>query len=123
MNVLLIDDSKTMRNIQRRILNQIGYETVEEARDGQEALIKIEWVRPDLMLVDWDMPEMDGLSFVRQYRNQGGTAMIIMVMSEAQKSRANEAIEAGVNHTIVKPFTPDTLSHRINETLRGSAAA
>ncbi len=117
MKILLIDDSKTMRNIQRSVLAQLGHTTVEEACDGQDALSKVGAYKPDLILVDWNMPNMDGLTFVKTFRQTNKTTPMIMVTTEAEKARVIEAIKAGVNNYVVKPFTPDLLSQRINETL------
>ncbi len=117
MKVMLIDDSKTMRNIQKSVLRQLGYTDIEEACDGQDALNKVGAFGPELILVDWNMPNMDGLSFVKAYRQQNKSTPLIMVTTEAEKTRVIEAIKAGVNNYVVKPFTPDLLSQRINETL------
>ncbi|MEQ8845634.1 MAG: response regulator [Phycisphaerales bacterium] len=123
MKILLVDDSKTMRNIQKSVLSQLGYTEIEEACDGQDALSKVKAYGPDLLLVDWNMPNMDGLSFVKAYRQDDKSTPIIMVTTEAEKSRVIEAIKAGVNNYVVKPFTPDLLSQRIRETLEKCAAA
>ena len=117
MKILLVDDSKTMRNIQKGILAQLGYTEIEEAQDGLDALSKAGAFDPDLLLVAWNMPNMDGLTFVKTYRQNGKTQPVIMVTTEAEKSRVVEAIKAGVNNYVVKPFTPDLLSQRISETL------
>jgi two-component system chemotaxis response regulator CheY len=122
MRIMLIDDSKTMRNIQKAVLAQLGFTDVLEATDGQDALSKAPAFKPELMLVDWNMPNMDGLSFVKAWRQTNKTTPIIMVTTEAEKSRVIEAIKAGVNNYVVKPFTPDLLSQRINETLAKVAA-
>ena len=122
MKVMLVDDSKTMRNIQKGILTQLGYTELEEACDGLDALSKVGAFQPELLLVDWNMPNMDGLTFVKKYREQGNKAPIIMVTTEAEKSRVVEAIKAGVNNYVVKPFTPDLLGERIKETLARLAA-
>jgi two-component system chemotaxis response regulator CheY len=125
MKIMLVDDSKTMRNIQKGILAQLGHSQVEEACDGLDALSKVNAFGPDLMLVDWNMPNMDGLTFVKKYRESGSKTPIIMVTTEAEKARVVEAIKAGVNNYVVKPFTPDSLSERIRETIArcGGAAA
>ncbi|MEM9372886.1 MAG: response regulator [Planctomycetota bacterium] len=117
MRIMLIDDSKTMRNIQKSVLKQLGYTDIEEACDGQDALSKVAAFKPDLCLVDWNMPVMDGLTFVKTFRANDKTTPLIMVTTEAEKSRVIEAIKAGVNNYVVKPFTPDLLSERITETL------
>lgn len=122
MKILLVDDSKTMRNIQRSVLSQLGHTEVEEACDGVDALKKLEAFTPELLLVDWNMPNMDGLTFVKQFRAKGSKTPIIMVTTESEKTRVIEAIKAGVNNYVVKPFTPDILGQRISETLAKKAA-
>jgi two-component system chemotaxis response regulator CheY len=123
MRIFIIDDSKTMRNIQKSVLSTLGHTEVQEAGDGQDALSRVDAFTPDLILVDWNMPVMDGITFVKQYRAKGGKTPIIMVTTEAEKSRVVEAIKAGVNNYVVKPFTPDSLSQKINETIARIAKA
>lgn len=122
MRVMLVDDSKTMRSIQRTILSQLGYVDIEEACDGLDALSKVSAFKPELILLDWNMPNMDGLTFLKNYRAKGHKTPVIMVTTEADKPRVMEAIKAGVNNYVVKPFTPDTLAQRIRETLKKQAA-
>jgi two-component system chemotaxis response regulator CheY len=123
MRIMLVDDSKTMRNIQRNILGQLGYSEIEEACDGQDALSKVAAFKPDLLLVDWNMPNMDGITFVRTIRQKGMKQPVIMVTTESEKSRVVEAIKAGVTNYIVKPFTPETLGQRVQETVAKMKAA
>ncbi len=123
MRIMLVDDSKTMRNIQRNILGQLGFSELEEACDGQDALSKLSAFNPELMLVDWNMPNMDGLTFVKNIRQQGIKTPIITVTTESEKARVIEAIKAGVNNYVVKPFTPEQLSERVNETMAKASAA
>ena len=123
MQVLVVDDSKTMRNIQKGVLTQLGYETILEAADGMDALSQASPGELSLILVDWNMPNMDGLTFVTKYRAKDSQTPIIMVTTEAEKARVVEAIKAGVNNYVVKPFTPDVLEQRINETLSKAGAA
>ena len=123
MRIMLVDDSKTMREFQRNILGQLGYSELEEACDGQDALSKLSAFNPELILVGWNMPNMDGLTFVKNIRQQGIKTPIIMVTTESEKARVIEAIKAGVNKYVVKPFTPEQLSERVNETMAKAAAA
>ena len=115
MKILLVDDSKTMRNIQKAVLNQLGHSEIEEACDGVDALSKVGAFQPELLLVDWNMPNMDGLTFVKQVRaNDAWKGIpIIMVTTEGEKSRIVEAAQAGVNNYLTKPFTPDLLARKI----------
>jgi two-component system chemotaxis response regulator CheY len=123
MRIFIIDDSKTMRNIEKGTLATLGHTTVEEAGDGQDALSRIDAFNPDLILLDWNMPVMDGITFVKQYRAKGRKVPIIMVTTEAEKTRVVEAIKAGVNNYVVKPFTPESLSQKVNETMARCAKA
>ncbi|MBL9147296.1 MAG: response regulator [Phycisphaerae bacterium] len=122
LRVLLVDDSKTMRNIQRAMFSQFGITEIEEAQDGQDALSKIGAFRPTLVLVDWNMPVMDGLAFVKNVRERGMTMPIIMVTTEGEKTKVITAIKAGVNNYVIKPFTPEVLAQRVEETLAKKAA-
>ncbi|MEN0020996.1 MAG: response regulator [Planctomycetota bacterium] len=122
MRVMLVDDSRTMRNVEKNILAQLGYSNVVEACDGQDALSKVAAAEPDLILLDWNMPNMDGLTFLKNFRKTNQTCVVIMVTTEAEKARVVEAIKAGVNNYVVKPFTPEDLSARITETLQAAAA-
>ncbi|MEZ4651048.1 MAG: response regulator [Candidatus Eisenbacteria bacterium] len=122
MKIMLVDDSRTMRNIQKNVLAQLGHKDIVEAADGEEALKVAEAESPELILLDWNMPKMDGLTFLKNYRVKDKTTPIIMVTTEAEKSRVIEAIKAGVNNYVIKPFTPDVLQTRIAETLEKKAA-
>lgn len=124
MKIMLVDDSKTMRSIQKGILTQMGHTNLVEACDGQDALSKVFAEKPDLILLDWNMPNMDGLSFLQAYRQKDKTTPVIMVTTEAEKHRVVDALKAGVNNYVVKPFTPDALSSKIDQTLQkcGKAA-
>jgi two-component system chemotaxis response regulator CheY len=117
MKILLIEDSKTLRSIARSVLGQLGYHHVEEARDGSEALAVAALGAPDLILVDCAMPVADGFSFVREFRRSDSTTPIIMMFTEQESFADARAAGAGVNASILKPFTPDQLRRRIEETL------
>ena len=88
-----------------------------------EALACIKERRPDLMLVDWNMPNMDGLTLVKKVRETDKAVPIIMVTTEAEKARVITAIKAGVNNYVIKPFTVESLAEKINQTLKARAAA
>ncbi len=120
MKILLVDDSRTMRNIWKKVVTGLDGAEVAEAGDGLEALKEIETSGTpfDLMLVDWNMPNMDGLTLVKKVRETNKSTPIIMVTTEAEKPRIIEAIKAGVNNYVVKPFTPDTLLGKIQETMQ-----
>jgi two-component system, chemotaxis family, chemotaxis protein CheY len=117
VRVLLVDDSRTMRALQRGVLGELGHTEVEEASDGQDALSKAGAFDPELVLVDQDMPTMDGLTFIRSFRRTNRTTPVIIVMAEADKGRVIEAIQAGASHYVVKPVTAQALNQRIEETL------
>ena len=117
MRALIVDDSKTMRRIIRGVLENLGASALEEAENGQDALSKVDAFQPDVILLDWNMPIMDGITFVKTYRGKGKKTPIIMVTTEAEKARVIEAIQAGVNNYAVKPFTPDSLSQILLSTL------
>ncbi len=117
MKIMLVDDSRTIRKIQQKTLAQLGYTDVVEAADGVEALTLYKESPPDLMLVDWNMPNMDGITLVKTIRQTDKSSPLIMCTTEAEKSRVVEALQAGVNNYVVKPFTAETLSEKINQTL------
>ncbi|MCA9251884.1 MAG: response regulator [Phycisphaerales bacterium] len=117
MKVMLVDDSRTIRNIQKNVLSQLGHTDILEAGDGVEALKILEKETPDLMLVDWNMPNMDGITLVRKVRETNKRTPIIMCTTEAQKDRVIEAIKAGVNNYVVKPFNVESLSEKIDQTM------
>ena len=123
MKVLLVDDSRTIRNIQKKTFSQLGHEDIMEAADGVEALQQLGQERPDLVLIDWNMPNMDGITLVRKIRETDKALPLIMCTTEAEKSRVIEAIKAGVNNYLVKPFTPDTLKEKVEATMAKVAAA
>ena len=123
MKILLVDDSRTIRNIQKNTLKTLGHTDITEAADGLEALACLAKERPDLMLVDWNMPNMDGITLIRKVRETDKKLPIIMVTTEAEKSRVIEAVKAGVNNYCVKPFTAETLSEKIGQTMEKCAPA
>ena len=120
MRILLVDDSKTMRNIQKKVLTALNVTEFGEAGDGLEALSAIAAAgaqKFDLILIDWNMPNMDGHTLVGKIREKDKTTPLIMCTTEAEKTRVVEAIKAGVNNYIIKPFTPEALLEKVQQTL------
>ncbi len=117
MKILCVDDFSTMRRIVKNILKQIGYDNIEEAEDGAQAYSKVKGTKFDFVVTDWNMPNMDGLEFVKKVRSDPEVAglPILMVTAEAEKEKVIEAIKAGVNNYIVKPFTAETLKEKIDK--------
>jgi two-component system chemotaxis response regulator CheY len=125
MKILLVDDSKTMRNIQKKVLEALGGVEFAEAGDGLEALSAIA-ANPagfNLILVDWNMPNMDGHTFVTRVRTSDKKTPMIMCTTEAEKTRVVDALKAGVNNYVVKPFTPEVLLEKVKGTLEKFKAA
>ncbi len=125
MKCLLVDDSRTMRNIQKKVLCALPGVEFSEAGDGVEALSVIASTPGgfDLMIVDWNMPNMDGITLVKKVRETDKKTLLIMATTEAEKSRVLDAIRAGVNNYVVKPFTPEGLLEKVSTTLAKAKAA
>jgi two-component system chemotaxis response regulator CheY len=126
MKILLVDDSKTMRNIQKKVLEALpGGAEFAEAGDGVEALAAIAATPGgfNLILVDWNMPNMDGITLVGKVRATDKRTPMIMVTTEAEKTRVVDAIKAGVNNYVIKPFTPPALLEKVTQTLEKLKAA
>jgi len=113
MKILLVDDSGTMRTIQRRCLAKLGLDDVVEAEDGVQALQYFEANRFDLVLTDWNMPHMDGLALLIEIRKRSKEVPVIMITTEAERARVVTAIQQGVSDYLVKPFTPDGLKEKL----------
>lgn len=110
MQILIVDDSKAMRMIIMRTLKQTeltGYRTME-ASNGREALQMVSEHRPDLILSDWNMPEMKGIELLKELRATGQTVELGFITSESGAAVKAEALAAGAAFIITKPFTPQT---------------
>ena len=121
MKILLVDDSKTMRNIQRKILTELPNVEFAEAADGVEALALLGGAKFNLVMVDWNMPNMDGLTLVTRVRQSDKATPMIMCTTEAEKTRVIVAIKAGVNNYVVKPFTAESLMEKVKLVLSKAA--
>lgn len=122
MRILLVDDSSTMRKIQRRVLTELDATwDIIEAANGREALDKLQEFnyKINMVLCDINMPEMDGMTTLKTIRANPHTAAIpvIMCTSVAEKGQVMEAIKAGATNYLVKPFQPDDLKNKINTVL------
>ena len=116
MRALVIDDSRAVRKILRQYLEDLNFEVLD-AEDGRDALEKFEQVRGriDLALVDWNMPRMGGLDFVKAVRAlpYGQTVQMMMVTTETEIERIATALEAGANEYVMKPFTKEMIEEKI----------
>lgn len=113
--VLVADDSSTMRKIILRSLSAVGVNDAVEAADGEEAINMFKPGEYNLVLTDWNMPRKNGLEVIQEIRKQDASVTIIMVTTEAEKSRVLEAIRAGVSDYLVKPFTADMLREKLTK--------
>jgi two-component system chemotaxis response regulator CheY len=125
MRVLVVDDFATMRKIVRNILKQIGFENITEAEDGNAALQMLKNETVGLVVTDWNMPNMNGLDLLRQIRQNPKTANlpVLMVTAEGLKENVLEAVKAGVNNYVVKPFTAEVLQEKIEAIFKKQSCA
>lgn len=114
MKVLVVDDSKVTRGMIGRILREFGFEIIE-ASNGLEALEKVRIERPELALVDWNMPEMNGYEFIKAVRSdpEYDYMKIMMVTTESDIDQMTAALEAGANEYTMKPFTKEIITEKL----------
>lgn len=115
MKALVVDDSTVMRKVMAGALSRMGIQDVIQAADGLEAVDATEKDDFDIVLMDWNMPVMSGIDAVVEIRARGKNMPIIMVTTEAEKSRVVQALKAGANSYIIKPFDPDTILAQIKK--------
>ena len=117
MRILAVDDSATMRRIIKNQLKQNGVEEVDEASNGREALLLLGRSQYDLLITDWNMPEMCGLDLVMEIRRteQIKNLPILMVTTVSAKEDIVNALKAGVNNYVVKPFDAATLQAKVTQ--------
>ncbi|WP_437205113.1 response regulator [Planctomicrobium sp. SH664] len=121
MLILIVDDSKAMRMIILRTLKQAGlsgFKTLE-AGNGQEALEIVSTQNPDLIISDWNMPEMKGIELLQKLREAGRSTRFGFVTSESGQAVREEALNAGAAFVIIKPFTPQTFETALKPLLAG----
>ena len=114
MKFLVVDDSSTMRRIIKNTLVKLGYSEVVEAENGKEGLDRLNEGGFNMVVTDWNMPVMDGLSFVKNIRSGPyANIPILMVTTMAAKDDVIMALKSGVNNYVIKPMTPETLKEKI----------
>jgi two-component system chemotaxis response regulator CheY len=123
MRLLIVDDSSTMRRIIGNVVQQLGVskDNFDEAEDGVKAWELLEQNQYDIVLTDWNMPNMNGLQLVKKIRSEGNHQgiPIIMITTEGGKSEVITALKAGVNNYIVKPFSAEILKEKLDGVVKG----
>lgn len=117
MKVLVVDDFATMRKIVRNILKQIGFNNIVEADDGANAMQVIKNENIDFVVTDWNMPNMSGLDLLKSIRGdeKSKNIPVLMVTAEGLAENVVDAVKAGVDNYIVKPFTAETVQAKIEQ--------
>lgn len=113
---LVVDDSRVIRKVARRILEELAFD-IDEAADGQEALNRCRKSMPDAILLDWNMPVMSGIDFLRHLRNEpgGGIPIVVFCTTENDMEHISEAMLAGANEYVMKPFDGDIIQAKFME--------
>lgn len=117
LRFLVVDDFATMRRIVRNLLKDLGFNNVEEAEDGQDALTRLRESTFDFVITDWNMPNMDGLELLSEIRKDANLSKmpVLMVTAEAKKENIIAAAQAGASGYVVKPFTAVTLEEKLGK--------
>ncbi|PHM61109.1 chemotaxis response regulator CheY [Xenorhabdus ishibashii] len=117
LRFLVVDDFSTMRRIVRNLLKELGFNNVDEAQDGAEALTKLRTAEFDFVISDWNMPNVDGLELLKMIRSEEKLAAlpVLMVTAEAKKENIIAAAQAGASGYVVKPFTAAILEEKLNK--------
>jgi two-component system chemotaxis response regulator CheY len=120
LKFLVVDDFATMRRIIRNLLNELGFNNVDDAEDGVSALVKLRSDRFDFVVSDWNMPNMNGIELLRTIRadEQLRRLPVLMVTAEAKKENILAAAQAGASGYVVKPFTAATLDEKLTNILQ-----
>jgi two-component system chemotaxis response regulator CheY len=128
LKILVVDDFSTMRRIVRNLLKELGFNNVEEAEDGVDALGKLRGGGFEFVISDWNMPNMTGIDLLRNIRADAALKglPVLMVTAEAKKENIIAAAQAGASGYVVKPFTSVTLDEKLNKifkTMEGGVKA
>ena len=119
--LMIVDDTLFMRRMLRDLLTRQGYEVVAEARNGREALENYQQTHPDLVIMDITMPEMDGISAVRAILQVHPQARIVMCSALGQDGPVMEALQAGAQDFVLKPFLPEKVLEAVQKNLQVDA--
>ncbi len=117
MDVLVVDDASAMRRILRNLFKELGCKNIRDAVNGQVALEQLKMKRADIVVSDWAMPVMTGIELLREIRADETlkNTPVLMVTAEAKQENIVEALQAGVDSYIVKPFNAQTLQEKLNK--------
>ena len=117
LKFLVVDDFSTMRRIVRNLLKELGFTNVEEAEDGAAALSKLRQGGFEVVVSDWNMPNMDGLSLLQTMRADAALKSLpfLMITADAKKENIAAAVQAGASSCIAKPFTAATLQDKLDK--------
>jgi two-component system chemotaxis response regulator CheY len=124
LRFLVVDDFSTMRRIVKNLLQELGYANVQEADDGSSALPMLKTGNFDVVITDWNMPQLPGLELLKAVRADPNLAHlpVLMVTAEAKREQIVEAAQAGVSGYVIKPFTAQTLGEKLAKILQSRAA-
>lgn len=116
MRCLIVDDSKVIRAVTRKIMEDLAFDT-DEAGDGEEALVRCKAHMPDAILLDWNMPRLDGLSFLTLLRKmEGGTGpIVVFCTSENGLAKISHALQSGADEYIMKPFDSEIIQSKLQQ--------
>ena len=117
--ILTVDDSRAVRNIVGKQLKALGYEVLE-AQDGNQALDQLQSTRVDVILLDVNMPELDGPGMLRKLRERGDQTPVIMLTSESERTIVMDAMALGISDYILKPFKPEELREKVVSVLQAA---
>ena len=119
MKILVVDDSPTMRRMVLRAIKTSGFKNhdIVEAGNGVEALAAVAESKPDVIISDWNMPEMDGLEFLKELRKSGNNTKFGFITTEGTDDVKSEAAVSGASFFIEKPFTVDSIEHALGSVL------
>lgn len=116
MKILVVDDHESMRRIEKQILNDLGFSNVDLADDGTTALPMLQAGNYDFVISDWNMPKMEGIDLLRAIRADAKLTKtpVLLVTAESKKEKIIEAVKAGVNDYVVKPFNAEIIKAKID---------